>query len=219
MKRVKKRQPIPNGAREESLRAQGFALIAGVDEVGRGAWAGPLVMAAVILKTKSRFPGLKDSKLLSVLQREKLAPRIRARALVWALGIVDVDELNQFGLGPSLHLAAKRAVDGLSLKPDYVLVDGKHRVRGLPYRQQAIIRGDQTVMSIAAASVVAKVARDELMRDLHAIDPTIEHFHFHLNKGYPSPHHRAQLRLYGPSPYHRRTFIPIQAALNQKLFD
>ena len=218
MYRDLKKNSAPSNRIEVQLRAQGYHSIAGVDEVGRGAWAGPLVMAAVVFGPTTRLPGLRDSKKLSATRREQLSPRIKKLARGWALGIVTVQELNAYGLGAGLQLAASRALGGLAEPADFVLFDGNHRLRGLSSPQQVIVKGDQTVRAIAAASVLAKVARDAMMTELHSREPDLAPFRFDLNKGYPSPVHKQALAHHGPTQHHRRTFAPVQAAGNQKLF-
>lgn len=215
---MKKNQSIPNNHLELSLRTQGFKLIAGLDEVGRGAWAGPLVMGAVILPVHCRIAGLRDSKLLSPSKREKIAIRIKKVALAWGIGVVHIAEINHFRLGQSLILAASRAIEQLNPRPDYLLVDGRYPFGKLKIRQQAIIAGDQSVSAIAAASVIAKVERDQMMTQLHERDLLLQQFRFDLNKGYPSPHHRLMLNKIGPSPHHRLNFKPVIYAQNQLLF-
>lgn len=218
MAKAKSKQPIPSNRLEEEYRGHGYRVVAGLDEVGRGAWAGPLVMGAVVLPPKRRMLGLRDSKLLTRREREVLARRIRRLAVTWALGIVTVEELNAFGLAKGLMLAAQRAVAGLAPLPDIVLVDGPHQFRDLAIPQQAIVKGDMTIQAIAAASVLAKVARDQMMRTLHRDDQSVRLFRFDQNKGYPSPWHRATLAKAGPSVHHRLSFQPVKRSQNQMLF-
>ena len=149
----RKRQPIPHERLEAELRASGHSLICGMDEVGRGAWAGPLVVGAVILPPDHQIHHLRDSKLLTRLERERIARRIKGVALSWAIGIVEVEELNYWGLGQGLSVAAARAVAALNPQPTLILIDGKYPFRDLPIPQHPVIRGDQTVRAIAAASV------------------------------------------------------------------
>ncbi len=190
-------------------------MIVGIDEVGRGAWAGPLVVGAVVLPADAHIEGLKDSKLLSPRQRERLVPVIQSLAMSWAVGVVLVDELDDIGLAASLGLAAQRATDQLLVKPTRFLVDGKYPYRNFLVEQELIIGGDNTIPCISAASVIAKVFRDNLMRDLHKSDATVRPFRFDLNKGYPSALHRSVLCESGPSIYHRRSFAPIRKLLDE----
>lgn len=190
-------------------------VLVGIDEVGRGAWAGPLVVGAVILVADAQIEGLKDSKLLSLRQRERLVPQIQAAAISWAIGIVEVWELDAIGLGASLGLAAQRAIDCLRLRPTKALVDGKYPFRNVDIEQQPIIGGDRSVPCISAASVIAKVMRDQVMRELHDCDHQVQPFRFDLNKGYPSALHRAMLATHGPLAHHRRSFAPIRALLKR----
>lgn len=206
--RVNRSTP-PSNDLEIALTNQGFYAIAGVDEVGRGAWAGPLVMAAVILPTDIRIEGLRDSKLLTPRQRTQTAAVIKQEATAWALGVVEAPELDELGLAAALHVAGARAIEGLSQAADIVLFDGKYPLRGVDVAQQTIVHGDQLVQSIAAASVVAKVARDAMMGELHTLYPQLQPYRFDRNKGYPSLHHRTVLADVGPSLQHRRCFAPI----------
>ncbi len=212
------RVPIPNQLLENEYAQTGLRLIAGLDEVGRGAWAGPLVFGAVILPPGQRILGLRDSKAISRAKREQLARRIKKVALSWGIGSVAIDELNHWGLARSLAIAASRAIAGLVPPPEIILVDGKHPFRGLAIPQHPIVRGDQLIRSIAAASVIAKVERDRMMRTLHRSEAVLRPFRFDQNKGYPSPCHRARLAEFGPSPHHRLCFAPVRLALNRSLF-
>jgi len=187
------------------LKSQGYALIAGVDEVGRGAWAGPLVAAAVILPEK-RIYRLRDSKLLTSLEREKLAQKIKEEAREWKIAFVSNKLLDNFGLSLSTILAYKKAVRGLKQRPDYLLTD-YYKIPRFSIPHSAITKGDMKVASIAAASIIAKVSRDRYMRKIGRRYPIFE---FEKNKGYPSPAHKAALKKYGPCFLHRRCFRPIR---------
>ena len=180
---------------EAYLREQGFKIIAGVDEVGRGAWAGPLVAAAVILNR--RLYGLRDSKMLLASQREKLAKKIQ-RTSKWGIGEVSVLELNKLKLTKGTQLAFRRAVKALSSKPDFVLADGFKFLSPLPCR--ALKKGDMICYSIAAASIIAKVYRDELMVQL---DKKHHGYHFDKNKGYGTKSYQNALKKLGPSKANR----------------
>lgn len=184
-------------------------LIAGVDEAGRGPLAGPVMAAAVILNPAQPIVGLADSKTLSPSRRERLAEEIRAKALAWAVGHADVAEIDRLNILQATLLAMTRAVADLSLAPTKVLIDG-NRCPKLAYPCQAIIRGDMTVPVISAASILAKVARDHELCDLHQRYPQ---YGFHQHKGYPTVRHHEALRHYGPCPEHRRSFAPVAVLL------
>ncbi|MBK8536523.1 MAG: ribonuclease HII [Candidatus Competibacteraceae bacterium] len=184
-------------------------LIAGVDEVGRGPLAGPVVAAAVILDPARLITGLADSKILSPARREQLALEIRAKALAWALGRAEVDEIDRINILQASLLAMQRAVMALSIAPERVLVDG-NRCPALTCPCEAIIKGDATVPAISAASILAKVARDAELCQLHEQYPD---YGFARHKGYPTAVHREALRRYGPCPEHRRSFAPVAAVL------
>jgi ribonuclease HII len=187
------------------LRRAGARIVAGVDEVGVGPLAGPLVACAVVLPERVDLPGLDDSKRLPAPVRERLARSIRAQALGVALGCAsprEIDELNVLRAGLE---AMRRAVTGLALLPDHVLVDAR-TIPGIAPAQTALVRGDARDGSIAAASIVAKVYRDALMVLLDARHPG---YGFARHKGYPTPDHVAALRALGPSPVHRRSFAPV----------
>jgi len=190
-------------------------LIAGVDEVGRGPLAGVVVAAAVILDPKYAIEGLLDSKLLVVSERERLDGLIRQYALAFFIAQASVEEIDQLNILHASMLAMKRAVEGLELTPNLVLVDG-NRCPALSMPCQAVIKGDQLVRSISAASIIAKVARDQLMVELHAEHPQ---FGFDQHKGYPTPQHRAALAQFGATPVHRRSFAPVRLALLQTGFE
>jgi len=185
-------------------------LIAGVDEAGRGPLAGPVLAAAVILNPAHPIAGLADSKQLSETRREQLAAEIRAHALAWALGRADVAEIDRINILQASLRAMQRAVANLRLAPGQVLVDGKQCPSGLICPCQAIVKGDATVPAISAASILAKVARDAELRDLHERYPA---YGFTRHKGYPTAAHREALRRFGPCPEHRRSFAPVAAVL------
>lgn len=186
---------------ERALLDQGFRAIVGVDEAGCGALAGPLVAGAVIFPLDSRLGDLNDSKLLSPSKRDELYDVIKERAVAWAVGSVSVEEITELGLRPANLLAMRRAVEGIP-QADYALVDAWTIPKlGLP--QQGIIRGDQLVKSIAAASVMAKVTRDRLMAELAALHPA---YGFEVHKGYATKTHRDAIKKYGPCAAHRLTY-------------
>ena len=191
--------------------AEAFEPVAGVDEAGRGPLAGPVVAAAVILDPARPIAGLADSKQLSERERERLAPLIRARALAWALGVAERDEIDAINILQATLLAMRRAVLALAVRPARVRIDGDRapRLEELACPIETVVRGDATVPAISAASILAKSHRDALMRDLDAAHPG---YGFAVHKGYGTPGHLAALRRLGPSPQHRLTFAPVRAA-------
>ncbi|MDP4000000.1 MAG: ribonuclease HII [bacterium] len=189
-------------------------VVCGVDEVGRGAWAGPLVAGAVILDPESRFHGIRDSKLLLKADRERIAAYVRRRAMAVGVGTVGIDEFNRLGLSRALREAGSRAVAALDAGPDRVLLDGRHDYFAGAHPCETIIKGDLTELCIAAASVVAKVHRDGLMRDLAEEYPE---YGFHRNVGYGTLDHQRALREHGPCDLHRRAWAPIAKLLQPKL--
>ena len=186
-------------------------LVAGVDEVGRGPLAGPVVAAAVILDDLQPIRGLRDSKLIGAATRERLADEVRAKALCCCIAEASVDEIDGLNILQATMLAMRRAVEGLRLLPVRVLVDG-NRLPVLRVPAEAIVRGDATVLAIAAASIVAKVYRDALLTALHREHPA---YGFDEHKGYPTPAHLAALRANGACIAHRRSFAPVRAALER----
>ena len=184
-------------------------LMAGVDEVGRGPLAGPVVAAAVILDDRRPIRGLNDSKLLSAPTRERLDQEIRAKALCCSIGVASVDEIDAINILQAALLAMRRAVEGLRLAPQVVLIDGNQLPR-LPMACRAVVGGDAKVRAISAASIVAKVYRDRLCHDLHAQHPE---YGFADHKGYSTPEHLAALRRHGACLHHRRSFAPVRQAL------
>ena len=199
MRRTRARRTLEN-----ALRRTGFVHIAGVDEVGRGCLAGPVVAAAVLLDPARHIPDLADSKLVPPAERERLSVRIRQDAIGWALGEVDPADIDRWNIHRASLEAMRRAVANLVPQPDVVLVDG-FSVPDLAMPQRAIIHGDRLVASIAAASIIAKVYRDSLMVQLHAADPR---YGYDRHKGYATPEHLAAVARYGYSAIHRRSFRP-----------
>ncbi len=188
----------------------GVLLICGVDEAGRGPLAGPVSAAAVILDATRPIEGLADSKKLSEKQRDLLAPVIRERALAWSVAFAEVDEIDRLNILQATLLAMKRAVEGLHIQPQQVLVDGLYCPQtGIP--SQAIVQGDSKVAAISAASILAKTARDELMLKLHQQYPQ---YGFDGHKGYPTAAHLAALREHGVSEVHRRSFGPVRELIS-----
>lgn len=183
--------------------------IAGVDEVGRGPLAGPVMAAAVILDASRPIEGLADSKTLSARRREELSVLIRARALCWALGRAEVEEIDRLNILQASLLAMQRAVMALTIQPGLVLVDGNRPPR-LACPVMTVVRGDATVPAISAASILAKVARDAEMCELDACYPD---YGFAAHKGYPTPGHIAAILQQGICPIHRRSFAPVRQAM------
>jgi ribonuclease HII len=181
----------------------GVALVAGVDEVGRGALAGPVSAGACIFERDVMIPGLDDSKRLSPVMRERLSGEITAVAIACSVGHAEPGEIDAIGIAAATVLAMRRALDALGVTPDHVLIDGRPVDVGRP--STAIVRGDSTVRAIAAAAILAKVARDALMVELDAVHPG---YGLAGNKGYGSADHIAALAEMGPSPIHRRSFSP-----------
>ncbi len=184
-------------------------LMAGVDEAGRGPLAGPVVAAAVILDDLNPIKGLADSKKLSALQREKLYDEIRAKALCCSIALATAEEIDTLNILQATMLAMKRAVEGLRLKPNKVLVDG-NRLPNLAILAEAIVKGDALVPCISAASILAKVYRDRWCAEFHLEYPQ---YGFAGHKGYGTVAHLAALRLHGACPQHRRSFSPVAEVL------
>ncbi|MGI9033579.1 MAG: ribonuclease HII [Acidimicrobiales bacterium] len=196
-------QTVPNLATERALWSEGWDVVVGVDEVGRGSWAGPLSVGAAVLPADRRVYKVRDSKMLAEADRERLFPRLAAWCRAWAVGHASQRECDDLGMSAAQRLAARRAIDGLGLVPDVVLVDGKWDFVGTG-RVQRIVRGDASCLSIAAASVLAKVTRDRIMRAEARHFPG---YNFDLNKGYPCPRHKAALAAFGPTSIHRRAWV------------
>lgn len=205
---------VPGLAYEQEWWAQG-AVVAGVDEVGRGAWAGPVTYAAVILPSDRRMYKLRDSKMIDPERREELARRLEGFAVAISLGHASNAELDRLGMSEGIRLAARRAVDGLTVRPDVCLLDGNWDfLAGYGTRNERIVHGDAWSASIAAASIVAKVTRDGLMTDACPVHPP---YAFSSNKGYPSPAHQEALAQHGPCPLHRHSWAPVAALAQQRL--
>jgi len=189
---------------EKQAWATGAKLVAGLDEVGRGSLFGPVVAAAVILDPSYRIRGLRDSKLLAAERREQLAPRIRQHCLAWAIASVDATIIDEINIYQASKRAMLEAVQQLAPAPDHLLIDALRIAHDCP--QTPIIHGDARSASIAAASIIAKVERDRMMREL---DPMYPVYGLASNKGYSTPKHIASLREHGPSPLHRQSFAPV----------
>lgn len=188
---------------------QGYRYVAGVDEVGRGPLAGPVVAAAVILDPERPIVGLADSKVLSAAKRERLAEEIRQRALAWGLGRAEVEEIDRINILQASLLAMQRAVAALPVVPQFALIDG-NRCPSLPCPAEAVIKGDARVASISAASILAKVARD---RELIELDARYPGYGLAKHKGYPSKQHLEALASLGVTPIHRRSYAPVRRLL------
>lgn len=202
--------PVPDLSIERALWEAGIDNIAGVDEAGRGALAGPVVAAAVVfppsITIQAELQGVNDSKQLSPRQRDELAKIVHRIALAWGVGFSLHSEIDQLGIVPATHLAAHRAVEEIELQIDHLLLDYLFLPEvGIP--QTNLIKGDQRSVSIAAASILAKTARDKLLIDL---DSEFPGYHFAAHKGYATSQHLADLNRLGPSPIHRRTFAPVK---------
>lgn len=193
---------------ERMAGAMGYQVVAGVDEVGMGPLAGPVVGGAVVLPIGVRIPGLDDSKLLNAEQRERADVLIRRRAIAVSVCAVDHAQVDRLGLLKARHLATAGAVAGLSVKAEYLLVDA-FDVPDSPLPQMAVVRGDKVCASIMAASIVAKVARDLAMIEYDSLYPG---YGFADHKGYATPSHRAAIRRLGPSPIHRTSWAPFRVS-------
>lgn len=185
-------------------------LLAGVDEAGRGPLAGPVSVAAVILDPNRPIAGLNDSKKLSEARREALFPLIQAQALAWRIEFVDAAEIDDLNILQATLTGMRRALEGLSPAATFARIDGNRLPKGLPCPAETLVGGDAIEPAIMAASILAKVARDRRMLELHAQYPQ---YGFDQHKGYPSPVHLDALRVHGPCPEHRRSYAPVRAAL------
>jgi len=198
-------------ALEDAARRCGALRIAGLDEVGRGPLFGPVVAAAVILPKGCRLRGLTDSKQLSERKRDQLEPEIRLSAVAWAIAAVDAETIDRINIRQASLLAMRLAVQQLALRPDFLLIDGRDTLNDIawPCRQQAVIQGDARSLSIAAASVLAKVHRDRLLVEL---DSQFPGYGLASHKGYCCPQHIAALARLGPTPLHRKSYQPVAQA-------
>ena len=196
-------------AEQLGLVFETVGLVAGVDEAGRGPLAGPVVAAAVILDELRPIRGLKDSKVLTALKRERLFDEIHAKALCLSIAQASVEEIDTLNILQATMLAMKRAVEGLRLRPNKVLIDG-NQLPQLRIQAEAIVRGDAKIKAISAASILAKVHRDRLCVELHREHPQ---YGFDGHKGYSTPEHLAALREHGACPHHRRSFAPVRETL------
>lgn len=195
--------PLSKLKHEKQCWDKGLTFVAGVDEVGMGCLAGPVVAAAVVLSSHTVLPdGIDDSKKLSPKRRELLALGIRESAVSFALGMASVEEIDAINIYQAARLAMKRAVESLTVHPEFLLIDGRAKLDS-PIAQLSLVKGDQLSVSIGAASILAKVYRDELMREM---DETYPGYDFAQHKGYGSVAHRRSLQEKGPSPLHRKSF-------------
>ena len=200
------RGKAPGLVAERGLWDAGHRVVAGLDEVGRGAWAGPLTVGVVVPDRNRRITGVRDSKMLTEPEREALFDRITGWAEAWSVGHASNDECDDLGMSDAQRLAARRALDGLGLAVDRVLLDGNWDFVG-GGRASTIVRGDATCLSIAAASVVAKVTRDRIMEEQDSLYPS---YGFARHKGYATSEHLEALRSLGPCAIHRHSFSPIK---------
>ncbi|MGY6499280.1 MAG: ribonuclease HII [Acidimicrobiales bacterium] len=188
---------------ERGLWAAGHRVVVGVDEVGRGSWAGPLTVGAAVVPADRRIYKVRDSKMLTEAEREALFDRVAEWCVTWAVGHASHAECDALGMSAAQRLAARRAIGGLGVEPDQVLIDGNWDFVG-GGRTRKIVKGDATCLSIAAASILAKVTRDRIMRAEAEHHPG---FDFDANKGYPCPRHKVALAGYGPTSIHRRSWV------------
>ncbi len=193
----------PSLSLERALWDEGHDVVVGVDEVGRGAWAGPISVGAAVVPRERRVYRVRDSKMLTEDERERLFDRVASWCRAWAVGHASQEECDELGMSEAQRLAARRAIDGLGVAPDAVLVDGRWDFVGTG-RVKRIVKGDASCVSIAAASILAKVTRDRIMR---AEAPNFPAYDFDLNKGYPCPRHKAALAAWGPTSIHRRAWV------------
>jgi len=193
----------PGMGAERALWEEGAEVVVGADEVGRGAWAGPISVGTAVIPRDRRIYKIRDSKMLTEGEREAIFDRIAGWCVAWAVGHASHDECDELGMADAQRLAAKRSLDQLGLTPDAVLVDGSWDFVGMG-RTTTIVKGDARCLSIAAASILAKVTRDRIMR---AEAEHYPQYWFESNKGYPEPRHRAALQGYGPSAIHRRSWV------------
>lgn len=194
-----------------SLFDEAGEVVCGVDEAGRGPLAGPVFAAAVILDPSKPIAGLRDSKKLSASRRDQLALLIQRDALAWSIAQCSAAEIDELNILQATMLAMRRAIEGLSVVPTLALIDG-NRCPVTTVRTEAIIKGDDKVVEISAASILAKTARDTLLREMHTRYPQ---YGFDQHKGYPTALHLARLREYGVTPEHRRSFAPVRELLNE----
>lgn len=209
----------PNYNFERQKIAEGFRLIAGCDEVGIGPLAGPVVAASVILdlqsikgpRSKNKWwSRVRDSKTVSEKERSELVKFIKDHALDYSFGIVSNKKIDEINIHRAALLAMKKSVDGLKKVPDFLFLDGIYQIKTLSMPQQAVVSGDTKILSISAASIVAKVARDQMMIQLHEVYPQ---YNFVKHKGYPTSEHKALIKKFGPCPIHRASFTFVRQCM------
>jgi ribonuclease HII len=195
----------PTRAIEQELWARGHDVVVGIDEVGRGAWAGPLSVGAAVLPRDTRVNGVRDSKLLNEREREAIFDKLTGWCVAWSVGSATQVECDRLGMSAAQKLAAKRAIEGLGVEPDVAVTDGTWDFvsPSVPHVELAV-KADLRCLSVATASILAKVVRD---REMRALAESYPHWSFDTNKGYPCPVHKAALLGYGPSAIHRRTWV------------
>jgi len=195
----------PTRAIEKEMWARGHDVVVGIDEVGRGSWAGPLMVGAAIVPPDTRVNGIRDSKLLTEREREALFPKIAEWCVSWAVGAASQEECDRLGMSAAQKLATRRAIESLTVTPDVAITDGKWDfVSPSVANVELAVKADLRCLSVATASVLAKVVRDRLMRELAESYPL---WSFDTNKGYPCPVHKAAIQGYGPSAIHRRSWV------------
>lgn len=199
---------------EYQFHQRGHVNVAGVDEVGRGPLAGPVVACAVILPLDFQVEGINDSKLLSSARRLEVFPRIAAQCLAWGIGCIDAETIDRVNILQASLMAMHRAVCELPLSADAVIIDGNHKIPDLPLPQMPVIKGDRKSISVACASILAKEVRDRLMEDF---DQQYPGFGFAVHKGYATPEHLAALDKLGPVPIHRKSFRIVREQNQQEL--
>ena len=209
---AKTNRPFPTLVLELEARATWNGHVCGVDEAGRGPWAGPVSAAAVILNPDDLPPGIDDSKALTEKRRAALEPLIKSRALAWGVGFASVEEIDELNILHATGLAMRRAVEALAVTPAFALVDGNYKFK-LPCEIKTVVKGDSISASIAAASILAKTARDRLMVEMDGLYPG---YGFAGHKGYHAQVHVEALRTLGPCPIHRRGWEPIRLALIER---
>lgn len=207
----------PNFSVENSLRKKGALRICGIDEAGRGSWAGPIVSAAVILNPKNKIVGIDDSKRINKKLRKELCQKIKDRAISYGVGMASVKEINKYGIQPATYLSYIRAIEKISPPPDFIIID-HYRLPNSPFPQLSITFGDQISLSIAAASIVAKVERDDYMTKLSKIEPG---YYLEKNFGYGTKVHQGCILELGLSNSHRKKFVEklYKRKSQEKIFD
>lgn len=198
---------------EKELRANGYQWIAGIDEVGRGPLAGPVVASAVILPAGIHIPGINDSKKLTAKKREKIYQYLQEKAISTGIGVVEAEEIDTLNIYDATKKAMILALNNLSIQPDYLLIDAMTLPTSIP--QKSLIKGDAVSISIASASIIAKVYRDRIMTEYSNQYPQ---YQFNKNMGYGTKEHLQALEKYGPTPIHRKSFSPIKEMVSENLF-